>query len=733
MTEVAAADRRSPGNTADVRTAQALSTTNANAQANGTTKGDANTKGDAGTATWSLTPPLTGKQARSNAARQAAPTPAMSAASLAVVKFVDADVDAVSRAVAAILGRPILVDPRVKGKMTLVSEEGLTRPQVYQYFASTLRGLGYAVVESAGLLKIVPESDAKVQSGTVVAGIEPRSQDQIVTRIFPLQYENASNLVSVLRPLIAANNTINVNAGNNSLVITDYADNQTRLASIIAALDTPSATDVEVIPLKHMQAATVAQIVSKMVEGVQRAQGASGSGAAAGAGSTGSAPGTTGIGAAQVYADISSNALLVRAPSQARLQAIRALVSRLDKPGSNGIAGSSIHVIYLKHAEATRLASVLRAAFSAQDSNNGLNDSGSGSGASSGGATRAGSSSTAFASMSGGSSSTSDSSATGSGASSKQATAPVSATADPSTGGFIQADPATNALIITASEPRFRELSAVVDLLDANRAQVYVESLIVEVDASKALDVGIQWKQIFNISATTTDITLGTVVNALESMSGTNILSTANLVTLDNEEAKIVVGQNVPFVTGSYTTTSSSSSSPFQTIERKDVGITLRIRPQIGPNGSIRLTIYQESSSVASTTTPGTTNAGPTTNKRSVESTVTVKDGKIIVLGGLIEDSDTADADHLYGLGRLPLVGGLFSSRSHTRKKTNLLVFLRPVIMLDDDAAERLTLDRYDMIRARQLSQPTDVRTILRDEPPPALVPPQDAAKTAQP
>ncbi len=655
----------------------------------------------------------------------------MGAASLAVVKFVDADVDAVARAVAAILGRPILVDPRVKGKMTLVSEEGLTRPQVYQYFASTLRGLGYAVVESAGLLKIVPEGEAKVQSGTVVAGADSRSQDQIVTRIFPLQYENASNLVSVLRPLIAANNTINVNAGNNSLVITDYADNQTRLASIIAALDTPSATDVEVIPLKHMQAATVAQIVSKMVDGVQRAQGASASGTAAGTG-TSPAQGAAGGGTAQVYADISSNALLVRAPSQARLQAIRALVSRLDKPGNNGIAGSSIHVIYLKHAEATRLASVLRAAFSAQDSNNGLNDSGGSSGGS-GGNARAGGSSTAFASMSSGSGSSSDSSATGSGASSKQATAPVSATAEPSTGGFIQADPATNALIITASEPRFRELSAVVDLLDSNRAQVYVESLIVEVDASKALDVGIQWKQIFNISSTTTDITLGTVVNALESMSGTNILSTANLVTLDNEEAKIVVGQNVPFVTGSYTTTSSSSSSPFQTIERKDVGITLRIRPQIGPNGSIRLTIYQESSSVASTTTPGTTNAGPTTNKRSVESTVTVKDGKIIVLGGLIEDSDTADADHLYGLGRLPLVGGLFSSRSHTRKKTNLLVFLRPVIMLDDDAAERLTLDRYDMIRARQQALPANVRAILQDEPPPALVPTKDAAGVSQP
>lgn len=404
---------------------------------------------DTGSVTWSMTPAAKA----SAAARRAAPAPAIGAASLVVVKFMDADVDAVARAVAAILGRPILVDPRVKGKMTLVSDEGLTRPQVYQYFASTLRGLGYAVVESAGLLKVVPEGDAKVQSGTVVAGTEPRGQDQIVTRIFQLQYENASNLVAVLRPLITANNTINVNAGNNSLVITDYADNQTRLAAIIAALDTPSATDVEVIPLKHMQAATVAQIVSKMVDGVQRAQGGSSGtvGGTAGSASAGGA-GTAGGGSAQVYADVTSNALLVRAPSQARLQAIRALVSRLDKPGNNGIAGSSIHVIYLKHAEATRLASVLRAAFSAQDTNNGLNASDSGSTASSAG--RSSSSTTAFSSMAGSSSgSTSGSGSGSSSTSSTQATAPVSATAEPSTGGFIQADPATNALIVTASEP----------------------------------------------------------------------------------------------------------------------------------------------------------------------------------------------------------------------------------------------------------------------------------------
>jgi general secretion pathway protein D len=253
-----------------------------------------------------------------------------------------------------------------------------------------------------------------------------------------------------------------------------------------------------------------------------------------------------------------------------------------------------------------------------------------------------------------------------------------------------------------------------------------VESLVVEVDASKALDVGLQWKQIFNIS-NSTELTLGTVATALETMSGTNILSTANIVTLDNEEAKIVVGQNVPFVTGSYTTTGTSTTSPFQTIERKDVGLTLRIRPQIGKNGAIRMTILQESSSVASTSS----SSGPTTNKRSIESTVVVNDGKIIVLGGLIEDSYTAEANQLPVLGNLPYIGGLFRSLSRTRKKTNLVVFLRPLVMRDESASDELSLDRYDQIRARQRELPRDVNKVLPENDTPQLAP--AAARDAAP
>jgi general secretion pathway protein D len=286
----------------------------------------------------------------------------------------------------------------------------------------------------------------------------------------------------------------------------------------------------------------------------------------------------------------------------------------------------------------------------------------------------------------------------------------VSASAAPVTGGFIQADPASNALIITAPPPLLREVSAVVEMLDTRRAQVYVESLVVEVDASKTYDVGVQWKTIFNISKST-ELTLGTIATAIESMAGTNILSNANVVTLDNEEAKIVVGQNVPFVTGSYTST-SSTASPFQTIERKDVGITLRIRPQIGPNGSINMKIYQESSSVSATTAAGTSNAGPTTNTRSIESNVVVKDGRIVVLGGLIEDSYTTEAAVVPGIWDT-VIGGLFRSLTHTRKKTNLVVFLRPRVMPDDDASDVLLQERYAHIRARQAEVPADPLRVL--------------------
>ena len=589
---------------------------------------------------------------------------------------------------ATVLHRQVVVDPRVKGTITMGTDEPVTPARATLLFSEALRGQGFAIVEASGLMKIVPEADAKLQSGVLTSAPSPVAGDHVETQVIRVLHENANNLVAVLRPLITANNTINVSPGTNSLVITDYASNLVRLGAIVAALDLPSATDVEVMPLHNALAADIAATVLKLSEG-------------SGAPTTGA---TSSAGATSVIADTHLNALLVRAPNPARLAAIRALVAQLDLPGASGASTHNVHVIYLEHSDATRLAAVLRAALPSQDGSKAA-----GGGASSGGGGSAGSAPSPLGNAS-------TSSATGPG-SDASTTTPVASTAQPSLGGYIQADPASNSLIVTAPEAVFRDIRAVVDELDVRRAQLYVESLIVEVDASRVLDVGLQWKALFNISSVT-QLTLGTVALALQSTDGTNILSTANLVTLDNEEAKIVVGQNVPFVTGSYTTNAASSTTnPFQTIERKDVGLTLRIRPQIGKNGAIRMSILQESSSVASTSST----SGPTTNKRSIETTVVVNDGKILVLGGLIEESEDKSADAIPLLSDIPWVGELLRNLSRTRKKTNLLVFLRPTVMRDEEQSDALSVDRYDRIRARQAELPSNANKVLADDPPPAL------------
>ncbi len=650
--------------------------------------------------------------------------------------FPDTEVPALATVMAELLERPIVVDPRAKGRLSLRTAQPVSRAQALALFAAALRGAGLAMVEGDGLLRIVPEAEAKLQAGAAAAGAVPRG-DPVLTQVFRPSHESAGNLAGVLRPLVSPNNTVNVNAGNNALVVTDYASNLQRIGQLIAALDTPSAVDVEVIPLQHAVAGDLAPLLGRLLP--ETPVGGAATAPAAGnaaRNASGDASGTAGTASGTVVlAHASLNALLVRAPNPARLAAVRALVARLDQPGVGGVAGSQVHVIHLRHVEATRLASVLRAAFSpealrtlASQGASALLGS-SGSGGTSGGGTAAspqGSGRSAFPA-------TTSATRTGSGtASSTAGTATVSAADAPVTGGYIQADPASNSLIVTAPEPLYLQLRAVVEQLDARRAQLYVESLVVEVDASKALDVGLQWKEIFSISSSTS-LTLGTVAQAIESVSGTNILSTANLVTLDNEEARIVVGQNVPFVTGSYT--SSTGSNPFQTIERQDVGLTLRIRPQIGPNGAIRMNILQESSTVSSTTTPGTTNAGPTTNKRAIESTVVVQDGKILVLGGLIEDSHSSDADRWPLLGGIPVLGALFRTFSQTRKKTNLMVFLRPTVMRDEAAVDALSADRYERMRREQLALPADVHQVLPEAevqrlplaPVPASAPPPAA------
>jgi general secretion pathway protein D len=670
------------------------------------------------------------------------------------LNFVNADLEAVSRAMATILKRQILVDPRAKGNITLYSEEALTPREAYLNYLAALRGLGFTVVEVGDLFKVVPEADAKLQASTVAVGEVPRRGDQIITQIFKLNHENANNLVPVLRPLISPNNTINANLGNNSLVVTDYADNLERITKIIAVMDTPATGDVEVIALKHAVASDIAVLVQRLAET-----------------SGGGVPGVMASGGPTVLVDPRSNSLLVRSASPARMASLRSLVDKLDRPVIGNAATGNIWVVYLKNADAVKLASVLRAAYSA------------GSGTMGSGAAGGGGVGSPLAPQSSAQGNPALMSGGTTGGASTQSTAPVSASPAPSTGGFIQADPATNSLIITAPEPAYRQLRAVIDQLDSRRAQVYIESMIVKVDATKASDIGFQWQgasinknqtagvfggtnfgsgggNIITLSAAGSNggsgaggvlsslpgglnvglvtkvagnYTLGALARFLETNADGNVLSTPNLVSLDNEEAKIVIGQNVPFITGSFSNSGSGGSggavNPFQTIERKDVGLTLRVKPQIGEGGTVRMTIYQENSNVVA---GASSSAGPTTDKSSIETTVVVDDGQIMVLGGLLKDEFSGGANKVPFFGDIPVLGGLFRSDNRNRTKTNLMVFLRPVVMRDQREADSLTLDRYESIRALQKdSQPSRGHmSTINDAP---VLPPLRAAPVPVP
>ena len=641
------------------------------------------------------------------------------------VNFVNADVEAVTRAFAAMIDRPIQIDPRVKGTITVYSEQPQSVQAAWLSYQSALRGLGFSVVESGGLLKVVPEADAKLQTGTVSVGAVGTRGDQVITQIFQLRYENPNNLVPILRPLISANNTINANPGTSSLVITDYADNLQRIGRIIAALDVPAGTEVEVIPLQHAVAADLAPLVQRLADGGGGPGGPQVPGIAAAAG-----------GSTAVIPDSRANALLIRASNPARLATIRATIAKLDRPNNLIGPGGGMWVVHLKNADAVRLATVVRAAFGAFGGSGGAGGTG---GTGPGLSSSPTSTPTIGAVGTGGGQG-------GGGGQSAAATAALSPVGQPSTGGFIQADPATNSLIITAPEPLYKQVRALIDQLDSRRAQVYIESMIVEVTPTDNADFGFQWQGLLgktgdrfglvggtnfstgatpNIIDTTVAaaagapvvgtglnigllrayngvVTLAAIARFMQTQTETNVVSTPNLITLDNEEAKIVVGENVPFITGQFTQTGGATTNPFQTIERKDVGITLRIRPQIGENGSIRMTIFQEQSSVKGDTAAGTTNAGPSTTKRSIEGTVVVDDGQILVLGGLIEDRFDVTRNKVPLLGDLPFVGSLFRSESRSRKRTNLMVFLRPIVMRDAESTNRFSTDRYDQMRTQQ-------------------------------
>jgi len=642
------------------------------------------------------------------------------------LNFVDADIQAVVRALSRSTGQQFLVDPRVKGNLTLVSEGQVPASQAYDMLLAALRMQGFSVVDVGGVAQVVPEADAKLLGGPIYSADKPAGNGML-TRTFRLQYENAVNLIPVLRPIVSPNNPINAYPGNNTIVVTDYAENLSRVAQLIEGIDTPSAIDTDVVPIQNGIAVDIAQMVSDLLENQGGDQ-------------------TQKI---NVIGDPRSNSIIIRAGSPERTELARNLIYKLDNAQNNP---SNLHVVYLRNAQAGKLAQALRGLLTGESEGEGEGNSRSvlsGMGASTNGQSGQGSSSDGGNTTSSGSSSTSTASNgyghSGNGQASTSTTGEQS-TAFSAGGVTIQADATTNTLLISAPDPLYRNLREVIDLLDQRRAQVVIESLIVEVGEDDASEFGVQWQTgnlggsgvIGGVNLGGTGLNLngktsidvlprglnlglvnGTVdipgigkildlkvlARALKSKGGTNVLSTPNLLTLDNEAASIFVGQTIPFVSGSYVTGGGgTSNNPFQTVTREEVGLKLNVRPQISEGGTVKLDIYQEVSSVdnrASSTT------GIVTNKRAIDTSILLDDGQIMVLGGLLQDGYSQSNDAVPWLSTIPGIGALFRNESRQTTKTNLMVFLRPYIIRDTAAGRGITLNRYDfMRRAQGLLQP---------------------------
>ena len=607
-----------------------------------------------------------------------------------MLNFVNADIETVIKAIGEISGKNFVIDPRVKGTINIISARPVPRSLSHQVLLSSLRMQGFTAVESAGVIKVVPEADAKLHAS--VGNARRGDGDRLITKVFILQHGSANQLVPVLRPLVSPNNTLAAMPQSNALVVTDYADNIRRIDAIIDSIERASASDVMLLPVKYASAADMAVTLNRLLQ----------------ESSTGAANAADG-GRITIVPDLRSNQLLVRADTQGRLNKVKSLLTLLDQPSQ---AGANVRVVYLRNAEAGKVAQTLRSLLSGEAAN--------------------------------------PSTTPATGGAANNAAGKVAETPAVS-GGMIQADSANNALILNVPDTMYQNLRNVIDMLDRRRAQVFVEALIMEVSADRAQELGVQWQALsglgrsganviggsnfpsagnpgiigvagggkdgfanyasssglsigiakgtINIPGVGEILNLGLLARALEKEAEGNVLSTPNLMTMDNEEAKIVIGQNVPFLTGSYSGTGSSSGSPqspFQTFERKDVGLTLKITPQISEGGLVRLKIFQEASSVDESSRLSV--AGLTTNKRAIETTVTVDNQSIVAIGGLIQESVSDASDKVPLLGDIPILGHLFRYEKKARKKTNLMVFLKPIILRDEAAANQVAGDRYDYV-----------------------------------
>lgn len=572
------------------------------------------------------------------------------------LNLVDAEIRTVITTISEATGKNFLVDPRVKGKVTVISGIPLDKDALYDVFLSILEVHGFAAIENDGIVKIIPQNMAKQAS--IPTGDESKGYRgaQKVTKVLRLKHVSAAKLIPVLRPLVPKEGHMAAYIPANALIISDSAANITRLGRIIASIDQPTNSSIEVVELKKASAAKVVQ----MLKTLQSTK----------------AKGTDSVIA---VADERTNSVLLSGDTSSRVL-MRSIIQQLDAPVDSK---SFDHVVYLNHAIAKDLAPLLNKTVNAK---------------------------------------------------SKMSSAQKGIATDPAN---IQADEATNSLVISAGQQQYKSILSIIEKLDVRRAQVMVEAIIVDLDASKAKELGVQMAGIGSegdvsggivSQSSNTGSNIGGVISsvvsdqipvfgdgltflggtqnfalmfkALESDADTNILSTPSLLTLDNNEAEIVVGKNVPFVTGSYTGSSNTTSNPFQTIERKDVGLTLRIKPHINEGDVVHLEISQEVSSIS----PSTEGASDlVTNKRSIKTTVLINNGEIISLGGLIDDQVTESEKAVPYLSRIPFLGRLFRSNTTEVTKRMLMVFLRPSIIRNDDDSRAVTSANYEKIRNRQI------------------------------
>ena len=641
--------------------------------------------------------------------------------------FRDAEISEVISAFSTSMAMPFLLDARVKGKITLETPGPISLDQAYELLVAALSLQGFAVVAADGYAKVVPTAEAKSQfpamnTEATAAGLS--------TRVFQLENEDATQLLAAIRALVPATNPMTAHPSSNSLIITDTRENLRRITEIIRSLDRPNRNAIRTVSINHGFASDIAQTVDQLIN-----RGSSDKG--------GKLPEHLRV---VILPDARTNRILFQSSDLRRLSQAAELARDLDSPLATP---GNVHVLYLKNAEAAVLAQTLQNLY-----RSGAQTVSSGSRQSSSLTRPVGA--TGNASQPNQGLSMSAVQGNGKAPTSSSAGAPQASILGPEDSGVvIQAEPNLNALLIVAPESLFREIRAVIEKLDVRRAQVFIESLIVEVSADRAAEFGVQFQYLDGLNATgssgfggtnftprggganlldlaanplsasqglnvgvirgtvsfggATLANLGLLARALETQGAGNIIATPNLLTLDNEEAKIVIGQNVPFLTGSYTTSGNSSGNPFQTIERRDVGTTLRVRPMVSEGGTVRLQIFQEVSSVVNQRLA----EGIVTNKRSIESTVLVEDGEFVVLGGLISDEEGTGESQVPLLGDVPLFGSLFRYETRERKKTNLFVFLRPVVLRSGSDSSVVTMGKYEALRAGQRSQPSPSDNVI--------------------